>query len=87
MYTCLYLQLDLLVQSCKISKDFGEDSTQVLYVFDDKNSLDVLNVTATLDQKIASLMDSSSWLPASDDVQSTILALLPTASASSAAST
>lgn len=67
----------MLSQSCKISKDFGEDSTQVLYVFDDDKSLDVLNATASLEQRIASLMDSSSWMPASDDVQSTILALLP----------
>lgn len=89
---CVYVRVALhsdgcgLLQSCTISKDFGEDSTQVLYVFDDAQSLDVLNVTAILEQKIASLQDSSSWMPASSNVQSTILALLPGASSSSAAS-
>ncbi len=49
----------MLLQSCVVDKDFGSDSTQVLYVFDDSQSLDILNITSTLEQHIADLMDTS----------------------------
>lgn len=76
----------MLLQSCVVDKSFGSDSTQVLYVFDDSQSLDILNVTATLEQHIADLMDTSSWMPSSSSIQDAITALLPGSAASSAAS-
>ena len=76
----------MLLQSCVVDKDFGSDSTQVLYAFDDSQSLDILNITSTLEQHIADLMDTSSWMPSSDSIQDAITSLLPGAASSSAAS-
>ncbi|DBA68298.1 TPA: hypothetical protein ACH3X2_013620 [Trebouxia sp. C0005] len=73
-------------KSCVVDKDFGSDSTQVLYVFDDSQSLDILNITSTLEQHIADLMDTSSWMPSFDSIQDAITSLLPGAASSSAAS-
>ena len=73
-----------MLQTCTVKKEFGSDSTQVLYVFDDKQSLDILNVTATLEQHIADLTDSSSWMPSSSSIEDAITSLLPGAAASSA---
>ena len=86
MMLCQCIQVySLLLQSCVVDKDFGSDSTQILYVFDDSQSLDILNVTATLEQHIADLMDSSSWVPSSSSIQDAITSLLPGAAASSTA--
>ena len=77
----------LLMQSCVVEKDFGEATTQVLYVFDDSQSLDILNVTATLEQHIADLMDGNSWMPSSVSISNAITSLLPGAASSAASST
>lgn len=60
-----------------MEKDFGEETTQVLYVFDDANSLDILNITASLEKNIAGLMDGNSWMPSSSGIQEAITSLLP----------
>ncbi|KAL3146193.1 hypothetical protein ABBQ32_002899 [Trebouxia sp. C0010 RCD-2024] len=64
-------------KECVVEKDFGEETTQVLYVFDDASSLDILNITASLEKNIAGLMDGNSWLPSSSGIQEAIASLLP----------
>ena len=73
----------LWLQECVVEKDFGEETTQVLYVFDDSQSLDILNITASLEKKIGGLMDGNSWMPSSSSVQDAITSLLPSASSAS----
>ena len=68
-----------------MEKKFGEDSKQVLHVFDDKTSLSILEVTATLQKHMADLMDGKSWMPSSGNIQNTITSVLPSAAATSAA--
>lgn len=63
-----------------MEKYFGEETTQVLYVFDDSQSLDILNITASLEKNIAGLMDGNSWMPSSSNIHDAITSLLPTAS-------
>lgn len=63
-----------------MKKDFGEETKQVLYVFDDAKSLDVLDITASLQQNIAGLMEGNSWMPSSSSITDAITSLLPSAS-------
>ena len=70
----------LWVQECVVAKDFGEETTQVLYVFDDSQSLDILNITASLEKNIAGLVDGNSWMPSSSNIRDAITSLLPSAS-------
>lgn len=69
--------LNLVLQECVVEKDFGEETTQVLYVFDDSKSLDILDITASLEKNIAGLMDGNSWMPSSGSIQEAITSLLP----------
>lgn len=77
---CLAVIETLCLQECEVKKDFGEETKQVLYVFDDAESLDILNITASLQQNIAGLMEGNSWMPSSSNIKDAITSLLPSAS-------